>query len=133
MPKSKVDLYSTGGNGGAKTVYDQLDFYCDKPKQTGTGMHFCSYYGLRLYLITGKKEGRFLQGSTQYIGDDLKYEYVPDLIQQLENALRLNLSKYPLMVSMLKKAKPEFIWSQMGIRDCEEEWVNIVRNVVNTL
>lgn len=131
MPKRQIDLHSIPGV--SKAPYDQIDFYSDMPKRTGTGMHFCSYYGLRLYLITGKKEGRFLQGATQYIGDDLKYEYVPDLIAQLEDALRLNLSKYPLMVSLLKKANPEFIWGAMGIRDCEEEWVNIVRKVVASL
>lgn len=131
MPKSTIDLYTVGGT--STLAYSQLDFYDDKPKRTGTGMHFCSYYGLRLYLITGKKEGRFLQGATQYVGDDLKYEYVPDLIQQMEDALRLNLSKSPLLVAMLKKTKPEFIWSQMGIRDCEKEWVEVVRRVVATL
>jgi len=130
MPKKQIDLHCI--QGVAKTTYDQLDFYSDTPKQTGTGLHFCSYYGLRMYLITGKKEGRFLQGSC-HENDGTKYEYVPDLIKQLEDALRLNLSRYPLMISMLKKAKPEFIWSAFGIRDCEEEWVNIVRTVVSTL
>lgn len=130
MPKSQIDLYCSPGT--VKTNYDQLDFYSDSPKQTGTGLHFCSYYGLRMYLITGKKEGRFLQGSC-HENDGTKYEYVPNLTKQLEDALRLNLSRFPLMISLLKKAKPEFIWSAFGIRDCEEEWVTIVRNVVATL
>lgn len=130
MPRSQIDLYS---EPCLTLPYDQLNFYCDNPKRTGTGMHFCSYYGLRLYLITGKKEGRFLQGATQYVGDDLKYEFVPNLTQQLEDALRLNLAQYPLLVQMLKKSKPEFIWSRMGIRDCEKEWVEIVRSVVSSL
>lgn len=126
-----IDLSSQPGV--SKPPYDQLDFYCDKPKRTGTGLHFCSYYGLRLYLITGKKDSKLLQGLTTNLSDNLKYEYVPDLVQQLEDVLRLNLSKYPLMVSLLKKSQPEFIWSEMGIRDCEEEWVRIVRKVISTL
>lgn len=131
MSKKQIDLSTLPSV--AIPPYDHLNFYSDLPKRTGTGLHFCSYYGLRLYLITGKKESRFLQGSCQYITEQMKYEYVPDLHSQLEEALRLNLSRFPLMVSMLKKAKPEFIWSAFGIRDCEEEWVKIVRKVVSSL
>lgn len=108
--------------------------YCnDSPKRTGTGLHFCSYQGLRMYLITGKKDGRYLQGASQYINENDKFIHVPDLLEQMEAALKLNLSRFPLMVSMLKLKKPEVVWTSFGIRDSELEWVNIVRRVLATL
>lgn len=131
MPKTIIDLYCSPN--ASVSGYEQLDFYSDMPKRTGTAMHFCSYYGLRQYLITGKKEKRFLQGSCHEIEDKSRYEHVPNLREQLEDALRLNLSRYPLLVTMLKKNRPEFVWQGNGIRDCEEEWVNIVRSVVAKL
>lgn len=127
MSKVHIDL------SNQVTCPEHLNFYNNAPKRTGTGVHFCSYYGLRMYLITGKKDGKYLQGCFSNDHDHDKYEFVPNLVQQMEDALKLNLSKFPFLTKMLKLQQPEFIWSAYGIRECEKEWFNVVRKVINEL
>lgn len=113
------------------TCPEQIRFYHDSPKRTGTGLAYLSFSGLRMYLITDKKDARYLTGSTAYLDQNPKpaYVYVEDLHAQLANALQLHLAKFPMLKLKLNR-KTNIVWTQFGITPAEAEWVDIVRSVV---
>lgn len=114
------------------TCPEQIRFYHDSPKRTGTGLPFLSFAGLRMYLITDKKDGRYLTGSSAYMEQNVKptYVYVEDLHAQLADALKLHLAKFPMLKLKLTK-HTEIVWTKYGITPAEQEWVAIVRKVLS--
>ncbi|AEH03624.1 hypothetical protein AVT69_gp199 [Pseudomonas phage PhiPA3] len=110
-----------------------LQFHGSHLKWTATGKAFYSWNGLRLYLITGKQHPKYLDGiGLEEAGVENKYEFVESLYQQLEDALRINIAKFPLLRLKLNK-RTRIIWTAYGITPAEEEWVKIVQRVVASM
>ena len=114
------------------TCPEQIRFYHDSPKRTGTGLPFLSFSGLRMYLITDKKDSRYLTGPSAYMDQNFKptYVYVEDLHDQLANALKLHMAKFPMLKLKLTK-QTQIVWTKFGITQAEQEWVDIVRKVLS--
>lgn len=103
----------------------------DYPKVTPTGLTFCSYKCLRQYIITGSKHNAYLQGWGQ--GLNHPYLHVPNLKDQLEESLRLEISGSVPFIKMRYNRKTEVVWLKPGITQEELEWVEIVRAVLKDL
>lgn len=109
-------------------------------KKSTTGLTFYSWNGLRLYWITGKTNPNYLNGTgLDIIGSladrgtkDGKYEYISDLYERLENELRVNMARYPLL-KLKMNSKTSIIWNEMGITPAEENWVKVVQRVAATM
>lgn len=103
----------------------------DYPKDTPTGLSFFSYAGLRKYLITGSKHAAYLRGWD--ITLDLPYVHVPDLKQQLVEAVLLNMGTAIPFIKMKYNSKTEVVWTSYGITQEETEWVEIIREVLQRI
>lgn len=103
-------------------------YHEDSPKHTSTGLGFCSYAGLRQYLITGSKHSAYLHGWGQNLNHP--YVHVPDLKEQLLHTLRMQIAGSMPFIKMRYNHKTEVIWSAYGITQEELEWVEIVRSVL---
>lgn len=113
------------------TCPKQFSFSAEYPKSTVTGVLFLSYEGLRTYMITGSKYSEYLQGNITYANQNYRpdYIYVPLLKEVLESTLRLDVAKYPFL-RLKYGPKTEVVWSKMGITPAQQEWVEIVREVL---
>ena len=114
------------------TCPEQLLFHATSLKVTGGGVEFFSYNGLRMYLITGKKVVDYLRVNGNQVieneSSNIRYEYIPDLYEIMEETLRINVAKFPLLRLKFNK-KTEIVWRKPKITQAEEEWVKIVRRV----
>lgn len=103
----------------------------DYPKYTPTGLSFWSYKCLRQYLITGSVHNAYLQGWGQ--GLNHPYVHVPNLKEQLEESLRLEIAGSLPFIKMRYNRKTEVVWLKPHITQEELEWVEIIRNVLKDL
>lgn len=103
----------------------------DTPRRTPTGLSFCSFAGLRKYLITGSKHAAYLNGWD--INKELPYVHVPDLHQQLVDAVILNMGTATPFIKLKYNANTEVVWTKPGITQEELEWVEVIRAVLKHL
>lgn len=123
-------------NGEFVVAPDAIQFNGKDPKITLDNETFHSYKGLRLYIITGKKEKAFLKPevNNHYRLDyKLKYNFVPDLHQQLKDTLKLNIQRKPFLKLQLKQLGALTWPNGYTLTQVDETWLDIVKEVVSEL
>lgn len=114
---------------------DIFQFNGKEKKTTLDNENFYSFKGLRMYLITGKKEKAFLQPEVNChykLDYGLKYQYVDGLKNILRDTLLLNLNSRPFV---LFKAKNLGDISLHGPNQTtqEKEWFEVVCEVIKSI
>ncbi|BDR25043.1 hypothetical protein RVBP14_2090 [Pseudomonas phage sp. Brmt] len=120
---------------GNTTLPDLFQFNGKEKKTTLDNENFFSFKGLRMYLITGKKEKAFLQpevNSHYKLDYGLKYQYVDGLTNILRDTLLLNLNSRPFVLFKAKSFGP-LVLSGANLTIQEKEWFEIVCDVIKSI
>jgi hypothetical protein len=127
-----MNLIELGNNAGS-TIKALFHFTAPSEKYTLTNQLFYTWYGLRMYLITGSKHPEYLAATSL---EQIKavrsgeWSFLDDLDDQLLEALEHNLKRFPFLECFLKEGETTVVWTTEGDEKVYLSWKSTVMKLM---